>query len=405
MTVTMNMIQTIGLAVIVLLIGKYLRKKVNFFQKFAIPAPVIGGLLFAIINLILNRTGALLFEFDTTLQSFFMIIFFTSIGFNASFKILKAGGKKVIIFLGVAVILCILQNAVALGLSGVVGLDPKLALMTGSTPMTGGHGTAAGIAPLIEAQGITQAPTVAIAAATFGLLAGSLMGGPVANRLIIKNDLVAKRKAAHEDDDEIDESLLKEERPPLDGARINMAFFLLLIAMGVGVYLSDFINYLLGMVTNVAKFPAYIGPMILAIIMRNTSDRGKHFVPVQEVQIVGEVGLNLFLAMALMTLRLWDLIDLAGPLVVLLAAQAVLMFLFAYFVTFRIMGSNYDAAVLTAGHCGFGMGATPNGVANMDSVCEKFVYSRLAFFVLPIVGGMFIDFFNIAVISIFMSFT
>lgn len=403
MNVQFGMIQSVGLAVIILLIGKFLRAKIKFFQDFAIPSPVIGGFLFAIINMILRSTGTLVLEFDSTLQEFFMVIFFTSIGYNASVKVLKAGGPFVIKFLIIATGLCVLQNVVALVFGTVLGMEPGLALMTGSTPMTGGHGTAAGISPLIEEAGISGAQTVAVSAATFGLVTGSLMGGPVANRLIEKGDLITKKRESNKEE-QFDDSLINTKKRLLTGDRINMAFFVILIAMGLGIYLSDFLNSQVAKVTDKAALPIYIGPMLLAVLARYLSDKGGDFVPVEEVEIVGSVGLNIFLSMALMTLRLWELAALAIPFIVLLLAQALLTFLYTNFVTFRFMGADYDAAVLAAGHCGFGMGATPNGVANMESVCEKFVYSKLGFFVLPIVGGMFIDFANLIVIIGFLTF-
>ncbi|WFA08403.1 sodium/glutamate symporter [Tissierella sp. Yu-01] len=394
MTITMNMIQSIGLAVILLLIGKKLRAKINFFEKYCIPSPVIGGILFAIITLILRLTGVLMFEFDTTLQTFFMTMFFTSVGFNASFKVLKKGGPKVIIFLGVATLLVVLQNAVAVGLAGVVGVHPLLALMTGSTPMTGGHGTSAAFAPTVEALGITGATTVAVAAATFGLVSGSMMGGPVANRLIIKHDLLNKKRASGSN---IDEELVESGDSLLDGDKVAMAFFQILIAMGVGVYVSNLIA-LTGL-----TMPGYIGSMLVAAVIRNVSDSGAFKTPDEEIGVVGDVALNLFLAMALMTLKLWELIDLAIPMIILLVAQTVLMYLFATYITFPIMGKDYDAAVISAGHCGFGMGATPNGVANMASVAEKYEYSSVAYFVVSLVGALFIDFTNAFTITAFMN--
>lgn len=393
MTISMDMIQSIGLAVVLLLIGKALRKRIHFFERFCIPAPVIGGFLFAIITLVLRLTGVLMFEFDDTLQKFFMTMFFTSVGFNASLKVLKKGGIKVVIFLVVATILTILQNGLAVGLSGVVGVHPLLALMTGSTPMTGGHGTSAGIAPTVEAMGIVGAETVAYAAATFGLIAGSMMGGPVANRLIIKHDLINKRKATGK----VEENLLEEKEIILDGDKIAMAFFQILIAMFIGTYVSKLID-LTGF-----NMPGYIGAMLVAAIMRNVSEAGAFKTPTEEIGVVGDVALNLFLAMALMTLKLWELIDLAIPMFILLFAQALLMFLYANFVTFPAMGRDYDAAVITAGHCGFGLGATPNGIANMDSVCEKYEFSSVAFFVVSLVGALFIDFTNVFCIQTFIN--
>ena len=315
MTIEMDMIQTIGLAVILLLIGRYIRSKVYFFQKFAIPAPVIGGFLFAIIHLVLRLTDTCAFEFDTTLQSFFMTIFFTSIGFGASIKILKIGGPKVIKFLIVASVLCVLQNVLAVALAGPVGVEPGLALMTGSTPMTGGHGTSAGIAPLVEAAGITGAETVAYSAATFGLVMGSLMGGPLANKIILKNNLLEKKKL--EKDIVVDESILKEESKILDGKKVQMGFFAIIVAMGIGVYISAFLNGQIAKFTDKAALPIYIGPMILGILFRAISDKHDNFLPNEEIAIAGELGLNLFLSMALMTLKLWQLVDLAVPMLIL----------------------------------------------------------------------------------------
>ena len=393
-----DMIQTIGLSVILLLIGMKLRKKVKFFEKYCIPSPVIGGFLFSIISFILRQTGIVEISFDDTLQKFFMIMFFTSVGFNASLKLLKKGGKKVLIFLFVAIGLCILQNVVPILLSGLVGLKPLLALMTGSVAMTGGHGTSAAVAPEIEKMGYTGAKAIAIASATYGLIVGSMLGGPIASRLIKKHKLLPEHMAKENVEKDIDEEVLKKQRPYLDGERFSMAFFYILIAMGIGSYLSLFINFLL----PAMKFPVYIGPMIVAAIIRNISDNVESLhAPTKEISILEDISLSLFLAMALMSLRLWDLIDLAGPVIILLLAQTLLIYLYLNFVTFKSMGSNYDAAVIVSGHCGFGMGATPNGISNMKAITEKYIYSKIAFFVIPIVGSLFIDFANISVITFF----
>ncbi|MFY9285145.1 MAG: sodium/glutamate symporter [Tissierellaceae bacterium] len=399
MTIQMDMIQSLALAVIMLLIGKQLRSKVKFFEKYCIPSPVIGGIIFSVIALILRQSGTLMFEFDDTLQKFFMTMFFTTIGFNASLRVLKKGGPKVLLFLGVATGLAILQNVVAAGLSGVVGLEPLLALMTGSTPMTGGHGTAGAIAPTVEELGVIGANTVGLAAATFGLVSGSMMGGPLANRLIIKHDLIRKRDESVSEQLDFDSSLLEEETVTLDVGRVGMAFFQILIAMGIGTYVSVWLVDTTGL-----NFPGYIGAMVVAAVITNLSETGIFKTPKEEIGVVGDVALNLFLAMALMTLKLWELTDLAGPLIILLIGQVVLMALYATYVTFPIMGKNYDAAVIAAGHCGFGLGATPNGIANMDSVSEKYGYSQMAFFVLPIVGALFIDFVNALNIQLFINF-
>ena len=400
----MDMIQTISLSVILLIIGMRLRTKIKFFEKYCIPSPVIGGFLFSIIAFILKQTNIVTIKFETTLQTFFMVMFFTSVGFNASLKVLKKGGKKVLIFLFLAIGLCFAQNIVAIFLSKLIGINPLLGLMTGSTPMTGGHGTSAAIAPTIEALGIKGAGTVAIASATFGLIAGSMMGGPIANKLILKHKLLGNETLLHEKHDynsDIDENVLKKPEPALNAERFSMAFFFILIAMGIGSYLSIFITKLL----PAMNFPIYIGPMIIAAIMRNISDNSEIFTaPTREISVLEDVSLNLFLAMALMSLKLWELIDLAIPMLILLVAQIVLIYLYLNFITFKAMGSDYDAAVIVSGHCGFGLGATPNGISNMKSVCEKYKYSKIAFFVVPVVGALFIDFANVSLITLFISF-
>ena len=405
----LDMIQAIGLAVILLIIGRFLRKKIGFFEKYCIPAPVIGGFLFAIIAFILKQSNVLEIKFDTTLQQFFMVMFFTSVGFNASLQVLKKGGKKVFTFLLAAIGLVILQNLLAVGLAPFVGLHPLLALMTGSTPMTGGHGTAAAIAPTVEVlgfKGADTASTIAIAAATFGLIGGSMIGGPIADRLIKKNnllptDIINERKNEHFEKKDIDENVRKEDLPILDAEKFSYAFFYILIAMGLGSYLSIILKALL----PALSLPVYIGPMIIAAIMRNIFDASeKLHAPIHEISVIEDVSLNLFLAMALMSLKLWQLIDLAVPVIILLLAQVVLIYFYLIFVTFKVMGSDYDAAVMVSGHAGFGLGATPNGIANMRSVTEKYIYSKVAFFVIPLVGALFIDFFNVSIITMFVSF-
>lgn len=390
--IQLDMLQTMGLAVLFLLVGRWIREKISFFSKYCIPAPVIGGLIFAIFHLTLRQSGLGGFEFEETLKNFFMTIFFTSIGFNASFQTLKKGGLIVVKFLLVATLLAVFQNIVAVILAPVVKVPPLLALMTGSTAMTGGHGTSGGIAPHVEALGFVGAETVALASATFGLLAGSMMGGPLANRLITRFSLFDKKDSSNQG------NILSDTVKVLKEEHLLSAFVHILIAMGLGVYVSGWIS------KTGLHFPGYIGAMLVAVVMRNISDAGLYKSPMNEISTAGNIGLNLFLAEALMTMKLWQLADLAIPMVVLLAAQCVITYLFVRFVTYYFMGHNYDSAVICAGHCGFGMGATANGMANMVSVCEKFSYSEQAFFVLPLVGALFIDFTNVAQIEAFINF-
>ncbi len=399
MTIQLNMIQSIGLAVIFLLIGKTVKKNIPIFSKYAIPSPVIGGLIFSIIHMVLKQSNIVLFEFDVTLQTFFQTMFFCTVGFNASLKMLKFGGKQIFIFLIISTVFAFLQNILAVSLAGVVGIDPLLALITASPSLTGGHGTAAAVAPSIEALGYPEALTIALTAATFGLISGSLLGSPMSNRLITKYNLVDKKKAQQSNEVDFDLSIRETKKTELDSSKINMAFFQILISMAVGTYLTDALNIFIGQWFAGVTFPTYIGAMLVAAIMRNISDNSTLFkTPLEEIEVIGEVSLNLFLGMALITLKLWHLIDLALPMLILLFAQCIMMYIYGVFVSYPLMGKNYDSAVIVAGLTGFAMGSTSNAMANMNSVTEKYLDSRTAFFIVLIVGSLFIDFINIGII-------
>jgi ESS family glutamate:Na+ symporter len=405
MTIQLNMIQSMGLAVTFLLLGKAVRDNVSLFSRYCIPSPVIGGLIFSIIHMILRQSNIAFFEFDTTLQTFFQIMFFCTIGFNASLKMLKIGGKKVLIFLLIATVFAFLQNAFAVGVAEIIGIDPLLALLTASPALTGGHGTSAAVAPSIEVLGYPQALTVALTAATFGLVAGSVIGSPMANRLIIKDNLVEKKKLEDYDEVAVDLSLVESKKTALDVDKISMAFFQILIAMALGTYLTTALNSFVGRWITGVSFPAYIGAMLVAAVIRNISDNSTLFkTPMEEIEVVGEVSLSLFLGMALITLKLWQLIDLAIPMLILLLGQCIMMYLYGVFVSYRLMGRNYDSAIMAAGLVGFAMGSTSNAMANMNSVTDKYIHSRTAFFVVPIVGSLFIDFINIGIIYGFIGF-
>lgn len=394
MALSFNLIETFGLSVVVLLIGKFLVDKIGFLNKFCIPAPVVGGLLFSLLNLAFNVSGAATVTLDTGLQSFFMICFFTTVGFGASLTVLKKGSVAVIVFLAAASVLCVVQNLAGAGIATLMGENPLLGVAVGSVPMTGGHGTSAAFGPMMEEAGLAGASTIAVAAATFGLVSGSLMGGPIANRLIRKRNLEADMAGMAL----ADEAAAEEKKVLLNSGHLSTAFFQIAIAMGFGSYVSKAIA-LTGLTV-----PAYIGSMLVAACMRNLfKDGTSKEIRFAEIQALGDIFLSIFLAQALMSLKLWELAGLALPLVVIMLAQVVVMYFFANFVTFKLMGSDYDAAVLTAGHCGFGMGATPNGVANMTAVVTKYGQSPKAFFVLPIVGGLFIDFVNSFVILFFIN--
>ena len=327
MNITLDMYQTIAVAVIVLMAGAFLKKRISFLQKFCIPAPVIGGLLFAILTLVLYMTGVAIIDFDDTLKEVCMVFFFTSVGFQANLKVLKSGGKSLIVFLFLVIMLIVMQNFSAIGLANLIGLDSLTGMTTGSIPMVGGHGTAGAFGPVLEDFGVQGATTVCTAAATFGLIAGSLMGGPVGNRLIKKHNLIATIKTE-------DDSLLveEEEKHERHFSMYAPAVFQLIIAVGLGTVVSDLLS-LTGM-----TFPIYIGAMIVAAIMRNIGEyTGKITIHMGEINDLGGICLSLFLGIAMITLKLWQLADLALPLIILLAGQVVLMFIFTYFVVFNIM--------------------------------------------------------------------
>lgn len=393
MDITLDMYQTVAVAVVVLMIGNFLKKKISFLQRFCIPSPVIGGLLFAIFTLILYATGIAVIDFDDTLKEVCMVLFFTSVGFQANLKVLKSGGRALIVFLVLVVALMIGQNFASIGLANVLGLDSLTGMTTGSIPMIGGHGTAGAFGPVLEDFGVSGATTVCTAAATFGLIAGSLIGGPIGNRLIKKHNLLDTIKT--EDDSFLVEEEEKHER---HFSMYAPAVFQLIIAVGIGTIVSELLS-LTGM-----TFPIYIGAMIVAAIMRNIGEyTGKITIHMGEINDLGGICLSLFLGIAMITLKLWQLADLALPLVILLAGQAVLMFLFAYFVVYNIMGRDYDAAVIAAGTCGFGMGATPNAMANMQAICDKYAPSVKAYLIIPIVGSLFADFLNSLTITFFIN--
>ena len=395
MKVQLDMYQTLSIAVLVLLLGSYLRKKIKFLERFCIPAPVVGGLLFAIFTCICYVTHILEFSFDDTLKEVCMVFFFTSVGFQANLKVLKKGGKSMVIFLGLVIVLLFLLICVAVGLSKIIGLDSLIGMCTGSIPMVGGHGTAGAFGPVLEDFNVKGATTICTAAATFGLIFGSLVGGPLGKRLIEKKKLLDT--AIPEDDSLLIEDEKKHER---HSRMYASAVFQLIIAIGIGTIFSW------ALTKTGLTFPIYIGAMIAAALMRNIAEyagNGKLVIHMGEINDLGGISLSLFLGMAMITLKLWQLASLALPLVILLGAQIIVIVLFTYFIVFNIMGKDYDAAVLVAGTCGFGMGATPNAMANMQAVCDKYVPSVKAYLLIPLIGSLFADFLNSLVITFFIN--
>ena len=387
--IQLNMYHALALGAAMYALGLVLTKKIPVLSRFCIPAPLVGGLCFAVFNTILYATGTAVITFDDTLQTVFMIMFFTTVGFTVSIPLLFKSGKAVIMLLILSIVMIILQNAVGSGVMALMGKNPLFGLACGSISMIGGPGTAAGIGPDLDAAGAIGGTTVAVAAATFGLIFGSLLGGPIARKLIVKNHLRDKVVEQVTEEDADDAHFTTHSNNFVYG------FLLMLFCVGVGSIVTVGLTKLFGF-----NFPIYIGSMLVAVAVRNVIDHFKIMeFPTAEISTMGNMFLAIFLSMALSGLKLWQLIDLALPMIVALAAEVVLMVIFSWLVVFPIMGRDYDAAMITAGFIGFGMGATSNAMANMQAVSRRYGPSPSAYFVIPMVGGLFNDFFNAAIIA------
>ena len=411
MNISFNVMQTVGFAIIVFYIGKLIRSKVQFFQTFCVPAPVIGGFLFAIIRFLLQLGGICTFEFDQTLKDPFMMVFFTSIGVGADLETLKKGGKGFILFVLISTVLVIFQDAIGLILSQVTGVDSLLGLICGSVTMVGGHGSAGAWGTTFEEQGLVNASTFGMAAATFGVIMGSLIGGPIGSTLIRKHNLASPLDKNSSNIDVL-ENLEKNNAGesykkvvPLEALDFIKVLGLIFVSVGLGAILQVFIKEHVSIMGNPLSLPAYVTAMILAGIFVNTIGKkgSKWAVDDRANSICGDVGLNVFLVMALIDINLLDLKEVAGPMLIILFAQTIFMAFFAYFINYWVMGRDYDAAVLSGGICGFGMGATYNALANMDSITDRFGPSPKAYFILPMVGAFAIDIINSFFITVFLN--
>ena len=417
-SIELDMIQTAGIGALALLVGMVLTRRVAFLQRFCVPSPVSGGIIFSLLTLVLYSCFHVEVSFNGTLRDVFMLAFFTSVGFQSDLKVIKQGGKLLIIMLILLVVIIAMQNLMPMGITRLMDVNPLIGMACGSISMTGGHGTAGGFASVLEGMGLHGAGTIGMAAATFGLIAGSLIGGPLAERII-------RTKLTHEQvqpqDEEIDPAMAgieSDEASPtgrtkrvstneLEFQQYAKASYSILLVMGGGTLLS----WLLAK-TDIT-FPTYFGALILAAIARNTlgfvsyKENGKwvkadKLLDMDRIISVGNICLSLFLGMAMISLKLWELQSLALPLIVILVAQVAMMDFFVYFVAFPLLGRSYDAAVLCAGICGFGLGATPNAMANMSAVCYKYHYTVKPFLIVPIIGAMFADLINTGMLSLFL---
>ena len=418
-SIELDMIQTAGIGALALLVGMVLTRKVAFLQRFCVPSPVSGGIIFSLLTLVLYGWFHVEVSFDGTLKDVFMLAFFTSVGFQSDLRVIKQGGKLLVIMLSLLVAIIVLQNLMPIGITKLMGVNPLIGMAIGSISMTGGHGTAGGFAIVLEGMGLHGAGTIGMAAATFGLIAGSMIGGPLAERII-------RTKLTHEQmqpqNDEIDPAMAgiesDEASPTGRTKRVSTneqefqqyakASYCILLVMGAGTLLSWLLTK-----TGIT-FPTYFGALILAAIARNTlgfvsfKQNGKRvkadkLLDMDRIISVGNICLSMFLGMAMISLKLWELQSLALPLIVILVAQVAMMDFFVYFIAFPLLGRSYDAAVLCAGICGFGLGATPNAMANMSAVCYKYRYTVKPFLIVPIIGAMFADLINTGMITLFLN--
>jgi ESS family glutamate:Na+ symporter len=414
------MYQAVALGAIMYYFGVWVRSKVPLLVKLSIPAPAIGGLPIAIIAAILQSQGIVQFVFDNTLQSAFMICFFCTVGMNASYKLVLKGGLMILAFWGVAAVVSIAQNTVNIPIASAFGLNKLMALIGGSIPMVGGLGTAGAFGPLFEDEyGVSGALSAGIACATFGMVAGSLIGGPLGEWIIKFHKLVTPKKAKEtfavkteaeqdamlEEVGEIAKNPASEEKEKADeedkvsGPHLMKNLAWVLVAVGFGAMVSFYLK------KAGITLPPYIGAMLVAIVIRNIGDKtGWYVIDSKTVGMIGDITLALFLTMAINALQLYQLINLALPLMLMMIIQMIVILIMAYFVVFRLFGKNYDSAVMAAGLCGFGLGATPNALVCMQAVTSKHGYSERAFFVVPIVGAFLVDISNASIITIMVGF-
>ncbi|EIJ68526.1 sodium/glutamate symporter [Pasteurella bettyae] len=394
---TFDTYETLALACLVLLLGYFLVKRIKLLRHFNIPEPVVGGFIVAIVLTIVHQFWGLSFSFDGNLQRTMMLVFFSSIGLSANFSRLVKGGKPLIVFLVVAAALIAIQNTVGILGSLALDLDPAYGLIAGSVTLTGGHGTGAAWAETLTRDfGISGAMELAMACATFGLVFGGIIGGPVASFLIKR--LHKQEETEDENVDDIEEAFEKPVyRRKVNTRTIIETITMLSICLLFGEHLDNLTK------GTALQLPTFVWCLFTGVILRNALTYGIKFkAPDEAIDVLGTVGLSIFLAIALMSLKLWELAGLALPIFVILAVQVVVMALFAVFVTYKAMGSDYDAVVLSAGHCGFGLGATPTAVANMQAITSHFGPSHKAFLIVPMVGAFFIDLLNASLLKVFV---
>ena len=405
MTLQLDMFQSAGVGVAALLLGMLLTRCIPFLKRFCIPSPVSGGLVFSLLCLLLYALGVEC-SFDGTVKDLCMMLFFTSVGFQSDMKALKRGGKPLLVMIALVAVLIAMQNLISVGIARGLHMSPLFGMAAGSIPMSGGHGTSGGFSPLLEEMGLTGASSITMAAATFGLVAGSLLGGPLGEALIRRyrlaepsasSDVMTGVEATEASPAARKEASLSEESAFRE---MLIAACELFIAMALGTGVSKLLA-----LTGIT-FPTYFGSLLAACLMRNLLDLSPRITEklcIGRIVSIGDICLQLFLGMAMASLRLWELASLALPLCLILLAQVTFMALYGAFVAFPLLGKTYDGAVLVSGLCGFGLGATPNAMANMSAVCYKYRFTVNPFIIVPVIGAMFVDLINTGIITLFLN--
>jgi len=404
-TLTLDLIQTVAFAGVVLFLGYGLRKLVPPLARVNIPAPVCGGLPLAALLAVCHFSDYQPLAFTTTLQVPLQNTFFASIGFAASLALLRRGGPLVFGFFLIALVVAALQNVVGGAVAWALGQHPLMGVLAGSVTLTGGPATGLAFAPLFEQAGVPGAATLAVAAAMAGIVAGGVMGGPIGTYLVerkVRGPLPGR--AAQDTLEHLAEAQVPTpvasapEGEDVESYVLMKHLVVMLVTVGLGVWVSRWLTSL-GM-----TLPIYIGAMLVAAVFRNLDDATGMFRLSQRViDDIGNIALSLFLVMALMTLRLWELAGLVTPLLIILAAQIALIAVICLFVVPRLMGRDYDSAVMSGGFCGFMLGTSANAMANMGALVERYGPAPKAYLVVPLVGAFFIDFANALLITFFLN--
>jgi len=397
MNIEINLVETLVIALVILFTGYFFNSKIAFLRNNNIPEPVVGGIAFSLFAALAYSVFSINFQFDMSLKSPLMTMFFTTVGLGASYSLLLKGGPKVVLFLGLATVYLLVQNALGVSLAMANGMEPLMGLIGGSVTLSGGHGNGATYADLFIAEYNMPSSVfeLAMAAATLGLVLGGLVGGPVSKRLIKRYDL--KADEYHE---ELDDTITfnPEDHDLVTPKKMMETLFIILLCIVVGHFFYQHLK------SVDVVLPAFLMPLLLGVLATNLCEFSKRYTISRAcIDLWGTMSLSIFLAMALMSLKVWELANLAGPMVVIILIQTIMLMMFAYFITFRVMGKNYNAAIIAGGHCGFGLGATPTAVANMESLVARHGPSPQAFLVVPLVGAFFIDITNALVIQLYLS--